>query len=109
MTPWVARRVARRPDWWAMSRRPLRTLVVLLIPTKESVFAGALRTTTQASTALDELVSYEHEIWRQTTKTLGFLVDYTETHFSTEEKHMAANNYGGLDEHKAKHDGIVVL
>lgn len=42
----------------------------------------------------------------QTTKTLGFLVDYTETHFSTEEKHMAANNYGGLDEHKAKHDEL---
>ena len=40
------------------------------------------------------------------TKTLGFLVDYTETHFSTEEKHMAAHNYGGLDEHKAKHDEL---
>jgi hemerythrin len=40
------------------------------------------------------------------TKTLGFLIDYTETHFATEEKHMAANNYGGLDEHRAKHDEL---
>ena len=40
------------------------------------------------------------------TKTLGFLVEYTETHFSTEERHMAASNYAGLDAHKAKHDEL---
>ena len=39
-------------------------------------------------------------------KTLGFLIDYTETHFGTEEKHMAANNYAGMDAHKAKHDEL---
>jgi hemerythrin len=42
----------------------------------------------------------------QVSKTLGFLIDYTEVHFSTEEKHMSANSYPGLQEHKAKHDGL---
>ncbi len=42
----------------------------------------------------------------QVSKTLGFLIDYTEVHFATEEKHMAANSYPGLPEHKAKHDGL---
>ena len=35
--------------------------------------------------------------------TLSFLIDYTRFHFSTEEKHMAANDYPGLDNHKDKH------
>lgn len=35
--------------------------------------------------------------------TLDFLSDYTGFHFSTEEKHMTANDYPGLDDHKAKH------
>jgi len=39
-------------------------------------------------------------------KTLGFLVDYTEEHFSTEEKYMTENGYPGLAEHKAKHDEL---
>lgn len=47
-----------------------------------------------------------HQGAMHASKTLGFLVDYTETHFSTEEKHMTASNYGGLDEHKAKHDEL---
>ena len=37
------------------------------------------------------------------TDTLGFLIDYTGEHFATEEKHMSENNYGGLEEHRAKH------
>jgi hemerythrin len=37
---------------------------------------------------------------------LGFLVDYTATHFATEEKHMAANNYPAMAEHMAKHDEL---
>ena len=36
--------------------------------------------------------------------TLSFLIDYTQFHFSTEEKHMAANNYPELKDHKMKHD-----
>jgi hemerythrin len=36
--------------------------------------------------------------------TLSFLIDYTHFHFSEEEKHMAANNYDGLEEHKKKHE-----
>jgi len=42
----------------------------------------------------------------QISKTLGFLIDYTETHFSTEEKYMTDSAYAGLQEHKAKHDDL---
>jgi hemerythrin len=42
----------------------------------------------------------------QISKTLGFLMDYTETHFSTEEKFMSLNSYPGLQEHKTKHDEL---
>jgi hemerythrin len=42
----------------------------------------------------------------QISKTLGFLMDYTVVHFTTEEKHMAQNNYPGLQEHKAMHDRL---
>jgi len=38
--------------------------------------------------------------------TLDFLCDYTEKHFSTEEKYMTASNYPGFDEHKAKHEAL---
>ncbi len=36
--------------------------------------------------------------------TLSFLIDYTQFHFSEEEKHMVANKYPGLDQHKMKHE-----
>ena len=39
-------------------------------------------------------------------KTLDFLVEYTDFHFSTEEKHMAAHSYPGLEEHHAKHEDL---
>ena len=42
----------------------------------------------------------------QIMKTLGFLIDYTETHFSTEEKFMAESGYPGLQEHQAKHNEL---
>jgi hemerythrin len=42
----------------------------------------------------------------QISKTLGFLIDYTEVHFSTEEKYMTELGYAGLPEHKAKHDEL---
>jgi hemerythrin len=42
----------------------------------------------------------------QISKTLGFLLDYTETHFSTEERFMSESRYGGFQEHKAKHDEL---
>ena len=38
--------------------------------------------------------------------TLGFLVDYTGMHFSTEEKHMAESGYPGMDAHMAKHEKL---
>lgn len=37
-------------------------------------------------------------------RVLGFLIDYTNFHFSTEEKHMIENNYSGLKFHKTEHE-----
>lgn len=37
-------------------------------------------------------------------KTLGFMIDYTEFHFSTEEKHMTDLSYTGYDIHKQQHE-----
>ena len=37
------------------------------------------------------------------TKTLDFMVDYTDFHFTAEEKHMTAHNYPGLAAHRLKH------
>ena len=42
------------------------------------------------------------------TETLDFLVEYTEFHFTTEERYMAENDYDGLEVHKAKHDEFKV-
>lgn len=36
-------------------------------------------------------------------RVLGFLIEYTNFHFSTEEKHMKANHYPGLNYHKSQH------
>lgn len=36
--------------------------------------------------------------------TLNFLIDYTDFHFTAEEKHMAANNYPELKTHKKQHE-----
>ena len=33
--------------------------------------------------------------------TLDFLVDYTQLHFATEEKHMSENDYAEYEQHKA--------
>ena len=50
---------------------------------------------------VDSLTSQQNKT--QVSKTLGFLIDYTEVHFATEEKQMSAHKYAGLQEHKAKH------
>ena len=42
----------------------------------------------------------------QISKTLGFLADYTETHFYSEEKYMRENNYPAFAQHKAMHDEL---
>jgi len=42
----------------------------------------------------------------QISKTLGFLMDYTEVHFSTEEKYMTELGYPSLQEHKGKHNEL---
>jgi hemerythrin-like metal-binding protein len=44
----------------------------------------------------------------QISKTLQFLVDYTELHFSTEEKNMTALAYPALAEHREKHESLKV-
>ncbi len=38
------------------------------------------------------------------TETLGFLISYTDVHFSTEEKNMAIHNYPERDDHHEKHE-----
>jgi hemerythrin len=40
---------------------------------------------------------------REIVKALGFLSEYTDFHFSTEEKHMKNNSYSGLEEHEGQH------
>jgi hemerythrin len=42
----------------------------------------------------------------QISKTLGFLADYTEIHFSAEEKYMQENHYPAFVRHKALHDEL---
>ncbi|MHA3964844.1 MAG: bacteriohemerythrin [Candidatus Thorarchaeota archaeon SMTZ1-45] len=37
-------------------------------------------------------------------QTLDFMIDYTEFHFSTEEKHMKKLGYPAFDVHKKQHD-----
>ncbi len=39
----------------------------------------------------------------ETVKTLGFMVDYTDFHFSAEEELMAERNYPGLEHQKKQH------
>ena len=36
-------------------------------------------------------------------RTLGFLIEYADFHFSTEEANMERHNYPGLEEHISKH------
>jgi hemerythrin len=40
----------------------------------------------------------------KTAATLNFLIDYTNFHFTAEEKHMAANGYPEIENHKKKHE-----
>ena len=52
-----------------------------------------------------ETIHAQHEV-AQISKSLGFLSDYTEMHFSTEEQAMTESDYPELKEHKAKHDAL---
>ena len=47
-----------------------------------------------------------HKGPEEISKTLSFLLDYTEMHFSTEEKHMTANDYPQLEEHRSRHEEL---
>jgi len=38
--------------------------------------------------------------------TLNFLIDYTHFHFTAEEKHMVANDYPELENHKKMHEAF---
>ena len=42
----------------------------------------------------------------QISKTLEFLLDYTEMHFSTEEKFMQESSYPEFQDHTARHDAL---
>lgn len=37
-------------------------------------------------------------------KTLDFLIDYTDFHFSTEERHMSSSHYPELEQHLRRHE-----
>ncbi|UCE41366.1 MAG: hemerythrin family protein [Candidatus Aminicenantes bacterium] len=41
-------------------------------------------------------------------KTLDFMIDYTDFHFSTEEKHMAEHDYPELEDQKNQHEHFKV-
>ncbi len=41
-------------------------------------------------------------------KTLDFLIEYTQFHFSTEEKHMVKNHYPGYENHRKFHEDLKV-
>jgi len=41
--------------------------------------------------------------------TLEFMVDYTDFHFTAEEKYMAENDYPGLEEQKKQHQEFKVI
>ena len=43
---------------------------------------------------------------QQVAGTLDFLVNYTQFHFSTEEKYMEQTGYPGLESHRAKHEEL---
>ena len=42
----------------------------------------------------------------QVASTLDFLVDYTQFHFSTEEKYMSQTGYSELENHRARHEEL---
>jgi hemerythrin len=52
-----------------------------------------------------EAIEAQHEV-AQISRSLDFLSDYTETHFSTEEQAMTESAYPELEEHKAKHNAL---
>ncbi len=47
-----------------------------------------------------------HRGMQQVANTLDFLADYTQFHFSTEEKYMSETGYSGLEDHRAKHEEL---
>ncbi len=51
---------------------------------------------------LSDAIDEGHE-FNKIIKTLDFMIDYTDFHFSTEEKHMAEHDYPGLDDQKNQH------
>ena len=70
-----------------------------------------------------ELIDSQHKMWierfnrvakaieahhgaEKVSNTLGFLVDYTDEHFTTEEGRMAETHYQDADAHKAKHEAL---
>jgi len=52
-----------------------------------------------------ETIEARHKV-TQISRSLKFLFDYTEIHFSTEEQAMTKSAYPELEEHKAKHNAL---
>jgi len=47
-----------------------------------------------------------HRGMPQIASTLDFLINYTQFHFSTEEKSMSETGYSGLEDHRARHEEL---
>lgn len=52
---------------------------------------------------LSEAIRFGHE-QDKILKTLGFMIDYTDFHFTAEEKLMAEHDYPGLEDQKKQHE-----
>ena len=77
----------------------------------ESLFIGVARIDNQHKIWIERLGNLSETIEKhpggpEAIRALGFLSEYTEFHFSTEEKHMTEQNYPGLDGHKQRHQEL---
>jgi hemerythrin len=54
-----------------------------------------------------DVIDGQHQKWMEHyNRTLSFLIEYTDMHFTTEEGIMTRAGYPELDVHKAKHDEL---
>ena len=52
--------------------------------------------------AISHAIEHNHDV-ESITKTLDFMMEYTDYHFGTEEKHMEATKYPRIEYHKKMH------
>ena len=96
---------------WYFKGNTIRGNTVQMIEWNESLATGVDLIDEQHQTWIERFNSVAKAIEErhgaeQDSKTLGFLVDYTETHFATEEARMAETGYPAEAEHRTKHDEL---